>query len=115
MSAGPSAAQIGEGGPRHGPQNERTVRGAERIRLIDALSATGLRRIEAVSFVSPTAIPPMAGAGEGMAGITRRPGGVYRALVPNVKGAELARAAAADEVEVVVSASETHNQRNVRR
>jgi hydroxymethylglutaryl-CoA lyase len=50
-----------------------------------------------------------------MAGIARRPGVVYRALVPNVKGAELALAAAADEIEVVVSASETHNQRNVRR
>jgi hydroxymethylglutaryl-CoA lyase len=88
---------------------------ADRIRLIDALSATGLRRIEAVSFVSPAAIPPMAGAGEVMAGITRRPGVVYRALVPNLKGAELALAAAADEIEVVVSASETHNRRNVKR
>jgi hydroxymethylglutaryl-CoA lyase len=115
MSAWPSAVEIGEVGPRDGLQNELTVPVAERIRLIDALSATGLRRIEAVSFVSPTAIPPMAGAGEVMAGITRRPGVVYRALVPNVKGAELALAAAADEVEVVVSASETHNQRNVRR
>ena len=57
----------------------------------------------------------MAGAGEVMAGITRRPGVVYRALVPNVKGAELALAADVDEIEVVVSASETHNRRNVRR
>ena len=87
----------------------------DRIRLIDALSATGLRRIEAVSFVSPAAIPPMAGAADVMAGITRRPGVVYRALVPNVKGAELALAAAVDEIEVVVSASETHNRRNVKR
>jgi hydroxymethylglutaryl-CoA lyase len=115
MSAWPSAVEIGEVGPRDGLQNEATVPVADRIRLIDALSATGLRRIEAVSFVSPTAIPPMAGAGEVMAGITRRPSVMYRALVPNVKGAELALAAGVDEIEVVVSASETHNQRNVRR
>jgi hydroxymethylglutaryl-CoA lyase len=115
MSTWPSAVEIGEVGPRDGLQNEATVPVADRIRLIDALSATGLRRIEAVSFVSPAAIPPMAGAGEVMAGITRRPGVVYRALVPNVKGAELALAAAADEIEVVVSASETHNRRNVKR
>jgi hydroxymethylglutaryl-CoA lyase len=57
----------------------------------------------------------MAGAAEVMAGITRRPGVTYRALVPNVKGAELAVAAAVDEIEVVVSASDTHNRRNVKR
>ena len=102
-------------GPRDGLQNEATVPIEARIRLIDALSATGLRRIEAVSFVSPAAIPPMAGAGEVMAGITRVAGVSYRALVPNVKGAELALAAAVDEIEVVVSASESHNQKNVKR
>ncbi len=107
--------EIGEVGPRDGLQNEATVPIGDRIRLIDALSTTGLRRIEAVSFVSPAAIPPMAGAGEVMAGITRVPGVSYRALVPNVKGAELALAAAVDEIEVVVSASETHNQKNVKR
>jgi hydroxymethylglutaryl-CoA lyase len=115
MSAWPSAVEIGEVGPRDGLQNEAPVPIVDRIRLVDALSATGLRRIEAVSFVSPAAIPPMAGAAEVMAGITRRPGVVYRALVPNVKGAQLALAAAVDELEVVVSASETHNQRNVKR
>jgi hydroxymethylglutaryl-CoA lyase len=115
MSAWPSAVEIGEVGPRDGLQNEAPVPVADRIRLIDALAATGLRRIEAVSFVSPAAIPPMAGAADVMAGITRRRGVVYRALVPNVKGAELALAAAVDEIEVVVSASETHNRRNVKR
>jgi hydroxymethylglutaryl-CoA lyase len=115
MSRWPSSVEIGEVGPRDGLQNEATVPVADRIRLIDALSSTGLRRIEAVSFVSPKAIPPMAGAAEVMAGITRRAGVVYRALVPNVKGAELALAADVDEIEVVVSASETHNQRNVKR
>ena len=115
MSGWPESVEIGEVGPRDGLQNEATVPIGDRIRLIDALSATGLRRIEAVSFVSPAAIPPMAGAGEVMAGITRVPGVTYRALVPNVKGAELALAAGVDEIEVVVSASETHNQRNVKR
>ncbi len=115
MSAWPNAVEIGEVGPRDGLQNEAPVPVADRIRLIDALSATGLRRIEAVSFVSPKAIPPMAGAADVMAGITRVPGVVFRALVPNVKGAELAVAAAVDEIEVVVSASETHNRKNVNR
>ena len=115
MSGWPESVEIGEVGPRDGLQNEATVPIEDRIRLIDALSNTGLRRIEAVSFVSAAAIPPMAGAGEVMAGITRVPGVSYRALVPNVKGAEFALAAAVDEIEVVVSASETHNQRNVKR
>lgn len=106
---------VGEVGPRDGLQNEAPIPVADRIRLIDALSATGLSRIEAVSFVSPKAIPSMAGAAEVMAGITRVPGVSYRALVPNVKGAELALAAAVDEIEVVVSASETHNRKNVNR
>ena len=115
MSGWPEAVEIGEVGPRDGLQNEATVPIEDRIRLIDALSTTGLRRIEAVSFVSPAAIPPMAGASEVMAGITRVPDVSYRALVPNVKGAEFALAAAVDEIEVVVSASETHNQKNVKR
>ena len=115
MSGWPTHVEIGEVGPRDGLQNETTVPIVDRVRLIDALSATGLRRIEAVSFVSPKAIPPMAGADEVMARISRRPGVAYRALVPNVKGAELALAAVVDEIEVVVSASETHNQRNVKR
>jgi hydroxymethylglutaryl-CoA lyase len=115
MGAMPTAVEICEVGPRDGLQNEAPIPVEHRIRLIDALSATGLRRIEAASFVSPRAIPPMAGAAEVMAGITRAPGVVYRALVPNEKGAELAIAADADELEVVVSASETHNAKNVNR
>lgn len=111
----PASVEIGEVGPRDGLQNEAPVPVADRIRLVDALSATGLRRIEAVSFVSPAAIPAMAGAAEVMAGITRVPGVAYRALVPNVRGAQDALAAEVDEIEVVVSASETHNRRNVRR
>jgi hydroxymethylglutaryl-CoA lyase len=115
MSDWPAHVEVREVGPRDGLQNEAPVSVAQRVRLVDALSATGLRFIEAASFVSPTAIPPMAGAHEVMCGITRRPGVVYSALVPNPKGAELAVAAGADELELVVSASETHNQKNVRR
>jgi hydroxymethylglutaryl-CoA lyase len=113
--AWPASVEIREVGPRDGLQNEPPVPVAARVRLIDALSETGLRRIEAASFVRAEAIPPMAGSGEVMAAITRAPGVVYSALVPNPKGAELALAAGADELELVVSASETHNQKNVRR
>jgi hydroxymethylglutaryl-CoA lyase len=111
----PETVEICEVGPRDGLQNENPVPVAERVRLVDALSRTGLKRIEAASFVSPKAIPPMAGATDVMERIERVPGVTYRALVPNEKGAELAIAAQADELEVVVSASETHNQRNVKR
>lgn len=115
MFSFPAAVEICEVGPRDGLQNEEPISVAERVCLIDALSGTGLRRIEAASFVSAKAIPPMAGAEEVMAQIRRVPGVVYRALVPNERGAERAIAAGADELEVVVSASETHNLRNVRR
>jgi hydroxymethylglutaryl-CoA lyase len=115
MSEWPGRVEIREVGPRDGLQNEDPVPVAERIRLIDALSGTGLRRIEAAAFVSPAAIPPMAGSDDVMAGIARQPGIVYSALVPNAKGAERAIAARVDEIELVVSASETHNLKNVRR
>jgi hydroxymethylglutaryl-CoA lyase len=106
---------IREVGPRDGLQNEAPVPLADRVRLIDALAAAGVRRIEAASFVRADAIPAMAGAEETLAAITRRPGVRYTALVPNLKGAERALAAGADELEVVVSASATHNQKNLKR
>ena len=115
MRSWPARCDIREVGPRDGLQNEPPVDVSQRVRLIDALSATGLRRIEAASFVAPSAIPAMAGSEIVMAQITRRPGVVYSALVPNLRGAERALAAAADEVQLVVSASETHNAKNVRR
>jgi hydroxymethylglutaryl-CoA lyase len=115
MASWPRRVEVREVGPRDGLQNEDVVPVADRVRLIDALSHTGLSRIEAASFVSATAIPPMAGAGDVMAAIERVSGVVYSALVPNPKGAELAVAAGADEIELVVSASETHNQKNVKR
>lgn len=111
----PGAVSIREVGPRDGLQNEAPVPVAERIRLVDALSLTGLRRIEVGAFVHPEAIPPMAGSDEVFAGIERRPGVSYTALVPNTRGVERAIEARADEVEVVLSASDTHNRRNVRR
>src|SRR6478752_6320521 len=100
MTDWPARVEVREVGPRDGLQNEAPVPVADRVRLIDALSATGLRFIEAASFVSAAAIPPMAGAGDVMAAIERRPGVVYSALVPNPKGAELAVAARADEIEL---------------
>jgi hydroxymethylglutaryl-CoA lyase len=115
MSSWPASVEVREVGPRDGLQNEAPIPVAARVQLIDALSQTGLRRIEAASFVSAQAIPPMAGSEDVMAQITRAPGVVYSALVPNPKGAERALAAQADEIELVVSASETHNQKNVRR
>src|SRR3979490_3326328 len=115
MPSWPAHVDVRDVGPRDGLQNESPVPVEARVRLIDALSETGLRRIEAASFVSAKAIPPMAGAEDGMAAFTRRPGVVYSALVPNAKGAERAVAAGSDEIELVVSASETHNQANVRR
>jgi hydroxymethylglutaryl-CoA lyase len=96
-------------------QNEAPVSVAARVALIDALSGTGLGAIESASFVSADAIPSMAGSSEVLATIQRRSGVVYSALVPNLRGASDAIAAGADEVEVVVSASETHNRKNVRR
>jgi hydroxymethylglutaryl-CoA lyase len=115
MRSWPAHADLREVGPRDGLQNEPPVAVEMRVHLIDALSATGLRRIEAASFVAPSAIPAMDGAEAVMAAITRAPGVVYSALVPNVRGAERAIAARADEVQLVVSASETHNLKNVRR
>ena len=107
--------EIREVGPRDGLQNEAPVPVADRVRLIDALAATGLRRIEAASFVHPAAIPAMAGAEDVLAAVERRPGVSFTALVPNRRGAERALAAGADELETILSASTTHNQKNLKR
>jgi hydroxymethylglutaryl-CoA lyase len=111
----PDAAQLREVGPRDGLQNEQPVRTDEKVQLIDALSGTGLRRIEAVSFVHPQAVPQMADAEEVWRRIDHRPGVCYSALVPNRRGAARARTAGVRQLEVVVSASDTHNRHNVRR
>jgi hydroxymethylglutaryl-CoA lyase len=93
----------------------RFVPTERKIELIDALSDTGVAKIEVTSFVSPKAVPNLRDAEEVMAGIRRNPAVRYVALIANVKGAERAVAARVDEVNVVVSVSETHNRANVRR
>lgn len=101
--------------PRDGLQMEAVfVPTARKIALIDALTATGLSRVEVSSFVSPKAVPALADAAEVFAGIVRRPGVVHVALVPNAKGAERAIAAKADELNMVLSVSRTHNLANMR-
>jgi len=87
----------------------------KKVELIDALSATGVAKIEVTSFVSPKAVPNLRDAETVMAGIRRNPEVKYVALIANLKGAERAIAARADEVNLVVSVSETHNRANVRR
>ena len=115
MSDLPDRISHREVGPRDGLQDEDPVPTDGKIALIDALSATGLERIEAVSFVHPRSIPQMADADEVWSRITRNPDVRYSALVPNLRGAERALAAGLIEVEVVVSASDTHNRRNINR
>ena len=115
MSELPDRISLREVGPRDGLQNEDPVPTEGKAALIDALSATGLERIEAVSFVHPRSIPQMADADEVWSRITRNPDVRYSALVPNLRGAERALAAGLIEVEVVVSASDTHNRRNINR
>ena len=105
---------IVEVGPRDGLQNEpRPIPAADKIRLIDALSEAGLPRIEAASFVSPKWVPQMADGAAVMAGIRRRPGTVYSALTPNLRGYEAARAARADAVAIFAAASESFSRRNI--
>lgn len=106
--------EIYEVGPRDGLQNEaRMIPTAQKIALIDLLSQAGFRRIEAASFVSPYRVPQMADAAEVMAGLTRRPGVRFSALIPNIKGLERALAADADEVAVFASASESFSRENL--
>jgi len=110
----PAHVAICEVGPRDGLQNERVnVPTAGKIRLIEALAETGLRRMEATSFVSPKWIPNLADAEDVLAGVRRREGVTYAALVPNLKGLERALAARVGEVVIFMSASESHNQKNI--
>ncbi|WP_374485177.1 hydroxymethylglutaryl-CoA lyase [Zoogloea sp.] len=92
----------------------RFIPTADKIALIDRLSASGLAKIEVTSFTSPKAIPALADAETVMRGITRQPGVEYAALVPNLRGAERALGCAVDELNVVMSASESHNRANLR-
>jgi hydroxymethylglutaryl-CoA lyase len=105
--------ELTEVGPRDGLQNEAApVATADKIAFIDALSRTGLRRIEVSSFVSPAWVPQLADAADVFAGITRAPGVRYTALVPNLKGLDGAVAVGADEVAVFTAATDTFSRKN---
>ncbi len=104
-----------EVGTRDGLQAESAfVPTEDKIALVDALSEAGLSKIEVTAFVSPKAIPALRDAEQVLREIRRQPGVVYSALVPNVRGAERAVESRADELNLVMSASESHNQSNLR-
>jgi hydroxymethylglutaryl-CoA lyase len=106
---------VQEVSPRDGLQIEpKWVETADKIALIDQLSLAGFSRIEAGSFVSPKAIPALRDGDEVFRGIRRQPGVTYVALIPNLKGAQRALDAGADELNLVMSASQTHNLANMR-
>jgi hydroxymethylglutaryl-CoA lyase len=103
---------------RDGFQIEKTfVPTQTKVELVNQLSRTGLHKIEVTSFVSPKAVPALADAADVLARIDRVPGVIYVALVPNIRGAQNAAASPrkADEVNAVISASETHNRANINR
>lgn len=110
----PSKVKLVEVGPRDGLQNEKeTIPVGVKLELVNRLSAAGIPNIEAASFVSPKWVPQMATSTELMQQITRRPGTLYSALVPNMKGFEAALAARADEVVIFGAASEAFSQKNI--
>jgi len=114
----PSSVKIREVGPRDGFQNEpETISTADKVALIDMLSATGLRRIEVTSFVRPDVIPQLSDAAEVLAAVRRRDGVAFSVLIPNERGLDraLEMRDRFDEVSVFLSASETHNRHNVNR
>jgi len=111
----PKRVTVVEVGPRDGLQNEAAfVPTDQKIELIERLSETGLKRIEITSFVHPKAIPQLQDSEELVKRIQSKPGIIYSTLVPNEKGLERALAAGVKEIGLFVSASETHNQKNVR-
>ncbi len=110
----PKKVRLVEVGPRDGLQNEKQpISVADKVRLVDDLSAAGLGYIEVGSFVSPKWVPQMAGSTEVFAGITYRPGVTYAALAPNMKGFEAALEAGVKEVAVFAAASEAFSQKNI--
>jgi hydroxymethylglutaryl-CoA lyase len=110
----PKRVTVCEVGTRDGFQIEPDfIPTQQKIEVVNLLSATGMPRIEVTSFVSPKAVPQLKDAEAVMAGITRRPGTRYSALVPNDKGAVRAVDAGVDDIHTVVSASESHNLANV--
>ncbi|MFB5284946.1 hydroxymethylglutaryl-CoA lyase [Peribacillus sp. Hz7] len=110
----PESVTIKEVGPRDGLQNEKAwVKTEDKISWINQLSLTGLKHVEITSFVNPKWIPALADASDVVKGIQRVPGVVYTALVPNSRGLEKALEANVDEVAVFMSASQTHNRKNI--
>lgn len=111
----PAEVSIYEVSPRDGLQNEAvTVPTSRKLRLLEALAASGLTRIEATSFVSPKWVPQLADADEIGTLVSELPRGVtWSALCPNAKGLERALACRIPEIAVFISASETHNKKNV--
>ncbi|AVK04988.1 hydroxymethylglutaryl-CoA lyase [Pseudomonas aeruginosa] len=110
----PESVRIVEVGPRDGLQNEKQpISVADKVRLVDDLSAAGLSYVEIGSFVSPKWVPQMAGSAEVFASIQRQPGVTYAALAPNLKGFEAALAAGVEEVAVFAAASEAFSQKNI--
>lgn len=110
----PGRITVREVGPRDGLQAEAPVAVEQRVRLVESLVAAGARDIEAVAFVSPKAVPSMAGAAEVMALLERRAGVRFWALVPNLRGAEMALEAGADALSVTLSASPTYSEKNTK-
>jgi hydroxymethylglutaryl-CoA lyase len=103
-----------EVGPRDGLQNElRTISTEEKLRLIRALIASGLKRIEVTSFVSPKWIPQLADAEKVLRQLDRPEGVTFSALVPNLRGLERAKATGLEEAAVFISASESHSKKNI--
>lgn len=110
----PSKVKIVEVGPRDGLQNEmETIPAKVKIELIDRLTDAGFANVETASFVSPKWVPQMATSAEVMAKIRRKPGVIYSALTPNMKGFEAALEAGADEVVIFGAASEAFSKRNI--
>ena len=118
MPALPSTVRIREVGPRDGFQNEpEVIPTSDKVRLIDMLAGTGLPRLEVTSFVRPDVIPQLADAAEVLAAVTRPADVSYSVLIPNERGLEraLEQRDRFDEINVFLSATESHNNRNKNR
>jgi hydroxymethylglutaryl-CoA lyase len=111
----PAKITVVEVGPRDGFQMEPNFIPTEKkIQIIDQLSETGIERMEVTSFVHPKAVPQLADAAEIMTRIKKKPGVCYEVLIPNLKGMERALASGVRDITLVVSASESHNQSNMK-
>lgn len=110
----PESILIRDVGPRDGLQSEAPVGVADRVRLIEALIDAGVTRIELCSFVSPKAVPSMAGAAEVVSEVGVRDGVRRTALVPNLRGAQMAMDAGVDELSVTISASAAYSEKNTK-